>query len=144
MEKSRERPWDRKASHYKEQRQLERGGKSKTNDQRKIRLRRKEKKGRKKKGKEEERDGERKRLRRRRVESSSERADAATINDKIYLWPVTRVCQYCQALRFPNESLNCGHNVKVSLPPLEEYPTHLRDLLTESTIDLMNFHHNLR
>jgi len=34
---------------------------------------------------EEERNGERERLRRMRVESKSERANAATINDRIYL-----------------------------------------------------------
>jgi len=50
-------------------------------------------------------DGERKRIRRRIVESRSERADAATIDDRIYLGPMTSICQHCQALRFPNEPL---------------------------------------
>ncbi|KAF2355228.1 hypothetical protein FHG87_014016 [Trinorchestia longiramus] len=35
-------------------------------------------------------------------------------------------CQFCGALRFQIEQLNCCHNGKVSLPPLQEYPKNLR------------------
>ncbi|KAF2349196.1 hypothetical protein FHG87_020047 [Trinorchestia longiramus] len=35
-------------------------------------------------------------------------------------------CQFCGALRFQREQLNCGHNGKVSLPPLQEYLENLR------------------
>ncbi|KAF2368175.1 hypothetical protein FHG87_001061 [Trinorchestia longiramus] len=35
-------------------------------------------------------------------------------------------CQFCGALRFQREQLNCCHNGKVSLPPLQEYPENLR------------------
>jgi len=89
----------------------------------------------------EERDGEREKLRRRRVESRSERANAAIINDRIYLGPM---CQRCQALKFPNESLDYCHNGKVSLPPIEACPTQLKDLLTGMTTDSRNFHSNIR
>jgi len=67
---------------------------------------------------EEERHGEKERLRR-RVESRSERANVATINDRIYLGSMARVCQHYQALRFLKESLSC-HNGKVSLLSLED------------------------
>ncbi|KAF2345653.1 hypothetical protein FHG87_023591 [Trinorchestia longiramus] len=36
------------------------------------------------------------------------------------------LCQFCGALRFQREQLNCCHNGKVSLPPLQEYPENLR------------------
>ncbi|KAF2348888.1 hypothetical protein FHG87_020360 [Trinorchestia longiramus] len=35
-------------------------------------------------------------------------------------------CKFCGALRFQREQLNCGHNGKVSLLPLQEYPEDLR------------------
>ena len=80
---------------------------------------------------EEERDKERERVRRRR-------------RDRVYLGPMTNVCQYCQALRFPNELLNCCHSGKVRLPQLESYPTELKDLLTSTTTESCNFHNNIR
>jgi len=65
MERRREQPWDRKASFYKEQRQLDRGEKNKTNDKETWGIYfNGERKGQR--NKEEE------------VESRSERADAAT------------------------------------------------------------------
>ncbi|KAF2356513.1 hypothetical protein FHG87_012733 [Trinorchestia longiramus] len=35
-------------------------------------------------------------------------------------------CQFCGTLRFQRERLNCCHNGKVSLPPLQENPENLR------------------
>ena len=58
--------------------------------------------------------------------------------------PMTRVCQHCRALRFDNESLNCCHNGKVSLPLLSPYPDELRHLLTQKSVESTNFLENIR
>ena len=47
-----------------------------------------------------------------------------------YVGPMNKPCQYCNALRFTNESLNCCHNGKVNLPQLSSYPVEFRNLLT--------------
>ena len=74
---------------------------------------------------EEERDRRRERLRRRRER-------AAITSGRVYLKPMTRVCQHCKALRFPSEPLNFCHSGKISLPPLGDYPSPLKDLFTGS------------
>ena len=56
----------------------------------------------KRKGEEKERTNERERVRRRRER-------AATTSGRVYLGPMTRGCQHCQALRLPSEPLNCCH-----------------------------------
>ena len=63
----------------------------------------------------------------------------------VYLGPMTSVCQHCQALNFPSESLKCCHNGKVSLPPLCDYPSPLMDFFTGSnTAESSNFQDNIR
>ena len=88
--------------------------------------------------KKRERDRERERTNGRKREGQGERKgeeekreQLATSSGRIYLGPMT-FCQHCQALIFPIESLNCCHNGKVSLPPLGEYPSPLKDLFTGS------------
>ena len=53
-------------------------------------------------------------------------------------------CQYCGALRFEREQLNCCHNGKVSLPPLQEYPEILRLLFYADNAEGSNFRQNIR
>lgn len=48
--------------------------------------------------------------------------------DRFYIGPMNTSCEHCQALRFQGEPLNCCHNGKVSLEPLQEYPVILRKL----------------
>jgi hypothetical protein len=84
---------------------------------------------------EEERERERVRLRRRRATAST---------NAVYLGPMTRVCEHCQALRFQTEALNCCHNGKVSLPSLGNYPAPLKDLFTGSSTEAINFRENIR
>ena len=73
------------------------------------------------------------------------RERAATTSGRVYLGPMTRVCQHCQALRFSSEPINCCHNGKVSLPPLGDYPSPLKDLCTGSnTAESSNFKDNIR
>ena len=89
---------------------------------------------------EEERDRRIERVWRRR-----ERERAATTSGRVYLGPMTRVCHHCQILRLPSEPLNCCHNEKVSLPPLGDYPSTLKDLFTDSiTAESSNFQDNIR
>ncbi|KAF2368867.1 hypothetical protein FHG87_000374 [Trinorchestia longiramus] len=52
-------------------------------------------------------------------------------------------CQFCGALRFQRE-LNCCHNGKVSLPPLQEYPENLRLLFDADGAEGSNFRQNVR
>ena len=52
--------------------------------------------------------------------------------------------QYCGALRFEREQLNCCHNGKVSLPPLQEYPEILRLLFYADNAEGSNFRRNIR
>ena len=80
-----------------------------------------ENKWEKKKGQQEKRKGE-------------EKTEQQLTSGRVYLGPMTRVCQHCQALRFPSELFNCCHNGKVSLPPLGDYPSPLKDLFTGSNI----------
>ena len=110
---------------------------------------------------EEEREQERERVRRRRASQSPESAiltrrservrqqqrrasTPATESGRIYVGPITTVCEYCQALRFPNEPQNCCHNGKVSLPTLADYPTPLKELLTGSSTEARNLRENIR
>ncbi|KAF2368082.1 hypothetical protein FHG87_001166 [Trinorchestia longiramus] len=53
-------------------------------------------------------------------------------------------CQFCEALRFQREQLNCCHNGKVSLPPLQEYPKNLRLLVVADSAEGSNFRQNIR
>ena len=43
-------------------------------------------------------------------------------NQTYYIGALNVRCQFCGALRFQREQLNCCHNGKVSLPSLQEYP----------------------
>ena len=61
-----------------------------------------------------------------------------------YIGKMSTTCEYCGALRFPQESLNCCHNGKVQLPPLSDYPDVLKDLLTGSSEQAKNFQTNIR
>lgn len=42
------------------------------------------------------------------------------------------VCPYCKALRFSGENYNCCHNGKVKLAEPNEYPSELRELLSQT------------
>ncbi|KAF2369120.1 hypothetical protein FHG87_000128 [Trinorchestia longiramus] len=53
-------------------------------------------------------------------------------------------CQFCGALRFQREQLNCCHNGKVSLPPLQEYSENLRLLFDAHGAEGSNFRQNIR
>ncbi|KAF2345947.1 hypothetical protein FHG87_023298 [Trinorchestia longiramus] len=53
-------------------------------------------------------------------------------------------CQFCGALRFQREQLNCCHNEKVSLPPLQEYPEILSLLFDADGAEGSNFRQNIR
>ncbi|KAF2355516.1 hypothetical protein FHG87_013728 [Trinorchestia longiramus] len=53
-------------------------------------------------------------------------------------------CQFCGALRFQRERLNCCHNGKISLPPLQEYPENLRLLFDADGAEGSNFTQNIR
>ena len=67
---------------------------------------------------------------------------AMTMNPDItpyYVGPMNNVCEYCNAMRFTNESLNCCHNGKVSLPELSPYPEELKDLLINDSVQAKNF-----
>ena len=61
-----------------------------------------------------------------------------------YVGPMNKPCQYCNALRFTNESLNCCHNGKVNLPQLSSYPVEFRNLLTSNTSHGNNFREYIR
>ena len=53
--------------------------------------------------------------------------------------------QHCQALKFLSEPLNHCHNAKVSLSPLGDYSSPLKDLFTGSnTAESSNFQDNIR
>ena len=69
---------------------------------------------------EREREAERSRRRREEQQDADQRTSArvrqqqrraitpaVTGSGRVYLGPMTTVCRHCQALRFPNESLNC-------------------------------------
>ncbi|KAF2348375.1 hypothetical protein FHG87_020871 [Trinorchestia longiramus] len=53
-------------------------------------------------------------------------------------------CQFCGALRFQREQLNCCLNGKVSLHPLQEYPENLRLLFDTNGAEGSNFRQNIR
>ena len=53
-------------------------------------------------------------------------------------------CNFCQALRFPQESMNCCHNGKVTLAPLAPYPEAFHSLLTRNDDQAKNFRQNIR
>ena len=63
---------------------------------------------------------------------------------RYYIGEMNIVCHHCQALRFSSEPLNCCHNGKVSLPPLNEYPAILRQLFDEENHEAVNFRKNIR
>ena len=69
---------------------------------------------------------------------------ATTGGVSIYVGPMTTVCQHCNALRFPHETLNCCHRGKVSLPALVDYPQPLKDLFTGTSNEARNFRENIR
>ena len=71
--------------------------------------------------------------------------NAVNIEHQIYYIGSLDVrCQFCGALRFQREQLNCCHNGKVSLPPLQEYPENLRLLFDADNAESSNFRHNIR
>ena len=71
--------------------------------------------------------------------------NAANVEHQIYYIGAMDVrCQYCGALRFEREQLNCCHNGKVSLPPLQEYPEILRLLFYADNAEGSNFRRNIR
>jgi len=43
----------------------------------------------------------------------------------LYTGAMDVICSFCEALRFPNERLNCCHSGKIALPPLQPYPEQL-------------------
>ncbi|KAF2357645.1 hypothetical protein FHG87_011603 [Trinorchestia longiramus] len=53
-------------------------------------------------------------------------------------------CQFRGALKFQREQLNCCHNGKVSLHPLQEYPENLRLLVDADLAEGSNFRQNIR
>ena len=54
-------------------------------------------------------------------------------------------CQYCGALKFPNEDLfKCCHNGKVQLPDLSPYPDELKVLLLGNSAEAKNFQTHIR
>ncbi|KAF2356072.1 Helitron helicase-like domain [Trinorchestia longiramus] len=53
-------------------------------------------------------------------------------------------CKFYGALRFQREQLNCCHNGKVLLPPLQEYPENLRLLFDADGAEGSNFRQNIR
>ena len=61
-----------------------------------------------------------------------------------YTGPLNNVCEYCNAICFTNESLNCCHNGKVSLPELSLYPEELKDLLINDSMQAKKFRHYIR
>ena len=72
---------------------------------------------------------------------------ACTTNPNVvpyYVGPMNTLCQYCNALRFTNESLNFCHNGKVNLPQLSSYPVEFRDLQTSNTSQAKNFREHIR
>ena len=52
---------------------------------------------------------------------------SATNPNLHYIGSMSQECPHCSALRFPNETLNCCHGGKVTLPT-DEYPESLRPL----------------
>ena len=70
-----------------------------------------------------------------------------TVNPDItsyYVGPMNNVCEYCNAMRFTNESLNSCHNSKVSLPELSPYLEELKDLLISDSVQAKNFRDYIR
>ena len=57
---------------------------------------------------------------------------------------MSTLCEYCGALRFPQESPNCCYNGKVQLPPLSDYSQVLKDLLLDSSVQTKNYQTNIR
>ncbi|KAF2350597.1 Porphobilinogen deaminase N-terminal, partial [Trinorchestia longiramus] len=53
-------------------------------------------------------------------------------------------CQFCGASRFQREQLNCCHNGKVLLPPLQGYPENLRLLFDADGAEGSNLRQNIR
>ena len=61
-----------------------------------------------------------------------------------YVGEMNVICRHCQALRFPRESLNCCHNGKVSLPPLQEHPVIFRQFFYGDNREASNFRNKIR
>lgn len=55
---------------------------------------------------------------------------------------MTAPCQYCHALQFPGECLNCCNNGKFPLPRLSQYPPNLQALFMDTT-QAKNFRLNI-
>ena len=53
-------------------------------------------------------------------------------------------CNYCGALQFRNEKINCFHNGKVELPPIGPYPHEFKDFLTSNNAVSHHFLENIR
>ena len=69
---------------------------------------------------------------------------AATTSGRVYLGPMTRVSQYCKALRSPSEPFSCCHNGKVSLPSTWWLPFTTEGLFDWQTAESSNFQDNIR
>ena len=71
--------------------------------------------------------------------------NAGNIEHQIYYIGALDVrCQFCGALRFQRELLNCCHNGKFSLTPLQENPQNLRLLFDADNAESSNFRQNIR
>ena len=56
---------------------------------------------------------------------------------------VDHQCGYCGALQFHGESINCCHNGKVSIPPLQAVATTTHTLLCADTEEGCHFHEHI-
>ncbi|XP_064631699.1 uncharacterized protein LOC135489987 [Lineus longissimus] len=70
--------------------------------------------------------------------------DHNLLPEEFTLGAMNTVCQFCEALRFKKEPLNCCHNGKINLPPLPQYPHQLEPLFTTNTAMTRNFLDNIR
>ncbi|XP_030850990.1 uncharacterized protein LOC754317 [Strongylocentrotus purpuratus] len=62
----------------------------------------------------------------------------------LHIGPMSKICPYCDAMRFPNESLNCCHDGKICLPELLPYPNALATLLQGDSSQSKHFRYNIR
>ncbi len=64
--------------------------------------------------------------------------------DPYYVGAMNVTCNFCQALRFPNERLNCCHNGKVILTELAPYPPEMHQLISGNNTQARHFQDNIR
>ena len=64
--------------------------------------------------------------------------------ERLYIGLMDIQCDYCSALQFHKESLNCCHGGKVSLLPLRAVPQRIFSLLTADTEEGRHFGENIR